>query len=175
MVGLVFALYLAHTLFGARKGIMMKFQQKLRAQCLHLVVLLGLLWCVASAQLPTPTHDEDKPKTVFHVTSVVSGEAPSPWCETGECTATLITVKGYTRAQRTGSSTQGVQYVLSCIDVTRLTPPKGTLVCPRLHANKDYSVTIFAASVAFFTTGSGNETWVDYDIISEQETDQKNR
>jgi hypothetical protein len=106
---------------------------------------------------------------VFHVVSVASAPAPAPWCETGECTATLITVKGYTYGQQRGVKGKDVRYVLNCVDVIRLSPPEGPLICPKLHAGKDYSATVSGASVAFLSPEADSRNWEDYDIVSEQE------
>jgi hypothetical protein len=124
---------------------------------------------LADAQATGQAHDGKKPETVFHVVSVASEVAPAPWCETGECTATLLTVKGYTFAQQTGVRSKGVRYVLNCVDVIRLSPPNSPLVCPKLHATREYAVTVFDDSIAFLSPEDDSHNWENYDIISEQE------
>ena len=106
---------------------------------------------------------EDTEKAMFHVPSVQSGEAKD-WCETGKCSATRITVAGYS---------ESVEYVLECVEVISGEPsPHLTVVCDHVHANNDYVVRIYAGYVGFGEPQKSSKTEPThslYTIVSEKE------
>jgi hypothetical protein len=106
---------------------------------------------------------EDTEKAMFHVTSVQSGEAKD-WCTTGKCSATKITVEGYTNS---------VEYVLECVQTIANEPsPHVTVVCDHVHANSDYVVRIGADYIGFGEPQKSSETEPFhslYQIVSEKE------
>jgi hypothetical protein len=72
---------------------------------LRLVIVVVLWSGFCSAQHPgTPI--------LFHVTSVSSADAPDICAADGDCTATRITVEGYSVS---GSSS--TEYVLDCVEI----------------------------------------------------------
>jgi hypothetical protein len=106
---------------------------------------------------------EDTEKATFHVTSVQSGEAKD-WCEAGKCSATRITVAGYS---------ESVEYVLECVEVISGEPtPHLTVVCDHVHANNDYVARIYAGYIGFAEPQKSSETEPAhslYTIVSEKE------
>ena len=111
-------------------------------------------------------------KVSFHVTSVEQGEAKD-YCTTGKCSATRITVEGYTQDRDAA-----VQYVLECVEVISNEPtPHTSIQCIKVHSHTDYVVTIGANFIIFASDAPAKqekEPFVSgYSIKSEKEVRKK--
>jgi hypothetical protein len=111
-------------------------------------------------------------KVTFHVTSVSQADA-TDWCTTGKCSATRITVEGYTQ-----DKDAAVQYVRDCVEVFANEPtPHKSVQCVKVHSHADYEVTIGADFILFShdaPTKQENEPSVSgYSIKSEKEVRKK--
>lgn len=83
-------------------------------------------------------------RITFHVTSVEQSDA-TDYCTTGKCSATRITVEGYTQ-----DKDASVQYVLDCVETLVNEPtPHFTIRCPRVHSHSDYLVKLVDDYVVF--------------------------
>jgi hypothetical protein len=103
----------------------------------------------------------------LHVTAVRSEEAHD-WCTTGECSATRITVEGYSNT---------TEYVLDCVEVVAQKPsPHFADYCNRVHAHNDYDAKLFTDSIAFNLVkpqSSDGSPVSLYHIVSEKEISRK--
>ena len=111
-------------------------------------------------------------KVSFHVTSVSQADA-TDYCTTGKCSATRITVEGYTQ-----DKDAAVQYVLECIEVIASEPtPHTSIQCVKVHSHDDYLVTIGADFIIFASDApikQEKEPFVSgYRIKSEKEVRKK--
>lgn len=103
-----------------------------------LVEILSPFLCAAQAKADGDT-------AILHVTSVRQDEAKD-WCDTGKCMATRFTVEGYRAAK---NPNQVIRYVLECVEVISTDTLKVTVSCPRVQADGDYTVKIFADAIIF--------------------------
>lgn len=104
-------------------------------------VTLATLILLALTAQALSQQDE---KVNFHVTSVSQADA-TDWCTTGKCSATRITVEGYTQ-----DKDASVQYVLECVEVFANEPtPHKSIQCVKVHSHADYEVTIGADFITF--------------------------
>jgi hypothetical protein len=86
-------------------------------------------------------------KITFHVTSVRHEDDPA-FCDTGECSATNLTVEGYTDGMQADTR---VVFVLTCDELVAYKPtPHITASCGSVHANNDYDAWMFGSSIAFW-------------------------
>lgn len=77
----------------------------------------------------TAAVSQQDEKVTFHVTSVEQSDA-TDYCTTGKCSATRITVEGYTQ-----DKDAGVQYVLDCVEVIANEPtPHKSIQCVKEHS-----------------------------------------
>src|ERR1700686_2354500 len=105
---------------------------------------------------------------IFHVTAVRSGAA-NDYCTTGKCSATRITVEGYSDV--IGSS-RLTEYVLECVETINTNDPKLDLTfpCVRVHAARDYFANLHAFSIGFNIESIAPYRFVaDYTIVAEKE------
>lgn len=141
---------------------------------MHVMKSISLTFALTSMILiafAVPAASEAE-KVTFHVTSVSQSDA-TDWCTTGKCSATRITVEGYTP-----DKDAVVEYVLECVEVVASEPtPHMTIQCVRVHSHADYIVTIGSDSVNFTTdapTKQDKELFVSgYRIKSEKEVRKK--
>jgi hypothetical protein len=132
------------------------------------VTLATIILLVSAAQ----TLSQQGEKVSFHVTSVSQADA-TDWCTTGKCSATRITVEGYTQ-----DKDAAVQYVLDCVEVIANEPtPHKTMQCVKVHSHADYEVTIGPDFIVFASdapTKQEKEPFVSgYSIKSEKEVQKK--
>jgi|ERR1700677_2488241 hypothetical protein len=132
------------------------------------VTFASIILLTMTAQAPSQ-QDE---KVTFHVTSVEQSDA-TDWCTTGKCSATRITVEGYTQEKDAA-----VQYVLDCVEVVANEPtPHKSIQCVKVHSHVDYEVTIGADFILFASdapTKQEKEPFVSgYRIKSEKEVRKK--
>jgi hypothetical protein len=111
-------------------------------------------------------------KVSFHVTSVSQADA-NDWCTTRKCSATRITVEGYTQ-----DKDAAVQYVLECVEIIANEPtPHQTTRCVKVHSHADYMVTLGADFVIFSTDPPDKQEkepfLSGYQIKSEKEVPKK--
>jgi len=113
--------------------------------------IAALLLMVVSSLLPLSEQsfgqEQSAQKIIFHVTAVHSGEAPD-YCTSGDCTATRLTVEGYSDVKGDSHLTE---YVLECVQIlpTKPSPDFVSGKCVRLHANNDYEASL------------GTSAWID--------------
>lgn len=127
----------------------------------------------ASCFSPVRVHAQDtsKVKAVLHVTAVQAQDDPAGYCETGACSAKKFTVEGYVNAAE-GKSTK---YVLNCVELLPRDWMARYAACARVHANKDYSVTIapdwvdFDTHEPYSTVERPNYILQAHTIVSERE------
>jgi len=140
-----------------------------------LSVLLGLSNCIATSivllAFSARAVSQDK-KVTFHVTSVSQADAPD-WCSAGKCSATRITVEGYTQ-----DKDAYVQYVLECVEVIASEPtPHKSIECVKVHSHMYYVVTVGADFIIFASnapTKQEKEPFISgYRIKSEKEVRKK--
>lgn len=111
-------------------------------------------------------------KATFHVASVSQADA-TDYCTTGKCSATRITVEGYTQ-----DKDAAVQYVLDCVEVIASEPtPHTSIQCVKVHSHTDYVVTVGADFIIFASdapTKQEKEPFISgYRIKSEKEVRKK--
>jgi hypothetical protein len=127
------------------------------------IALLGIFFCGRSL------GQERGQDISFHVTGVHSEEAHD-WCATGECSATRITVEGYSNT---------TEYVLDCVEVITHKPsPHYADYCDHVHAHNDYDAKLWADSIGFkpIKPQTADETPVSlYHIVSEKEINKQKR
>ncbi len=125
------------------------------------VTLLGISLCGRS---PAQEHGQD---IFFHVTAVRSAEA-TDWCSTSECSATRITVEGYSAT---------TEYVLDCVEVITHKPsPHYADYCDHVHAHNDYDATLWPTNIGFKPIKSKTADGAPislYRIVSEKEISRK--
>jgi hypothetical protein len=97
-----------------------------------------------------PQRDADNKADAYNSDSLwavllcFSGEAHD-WCTTGKCSATRLTVEGYSIVKGDATSTA---YVLNCVEVIVNDPtPHIPYQCVRLHANRNYDAKLLADSI----------------------------
>jgi hypothetical protein len=133
-------------------------------KCIALTSIILIAFAARAA-----SEDE---KVTFHVTSVSVGDAPD-WCTEGKCSATRITVEGYTQ-----DKDAYVQYVLDCVEVIANEPtPHQSIQCVKVHSHIDYMVKIGADFIIFdrdAPTKHEKEPYISgYRIKSEKEVRKK--
>jgi hypothetical protein len=123
---------------------------------------------VALVALTAQAASQQDAKVAFHVTSVSQGDA-TDYCTTGKCSATRITVEGYTQ-----DKDAAVEYVLDCVEIITNEPtPHQSVQCVKVHSHADYMVTIGSDFILFDSdapTKQNKEPYVSgYRIKSEKE------
>jgi hypothetical protein len=130
-------------------------------------LFLPVVFSAFLVHLPSSAQDT---KAIFHVTSVRTEDAKD-WCTTGKCSATRITVEGYSDA---------VEYVLDCVETIASEPsPHVTVVCDHVHASNDYDVEIGSNYIFFGESRKPSSTQEPlrsgYSIVSEKERANRKR
>jgi hypothetical protein len=136
----------------------------------HLVLCVcTLASCFSSVRVHA--QDTSRLKAVLHVTAVQAQDDPAGYCETAGCSAKKFTVEGYVTAAE-GMSTK---YVLSCVEALPRDLMARYAACARVHANKNYSVTIapdwvdFDTHEPYSTVERPNYILQAHTIVSERE------
>jgi hypothetical protein len=94
---------------------------------------------------------QNSQKIIFHVTAVRQDEAQD-YCTNGNCSATRITVEGYSIE----TNSHVAEYVLECVEVIANGPPAHRMIgCVHLHVNYDYAAELWDDSIAFPTSDGG--------------------
>ena len=138
-----------------------------REGCMR-TILLNAVMVVFLAGI---SFSQETSKALFHVASVESSNAPDR-CPTERCTATKITVEGYTQAK---DGSVSVEYVLDCAELIMDEPsPHQAVVCDHVHANSGYLVKIGSNYISFSDDDPRFEPLhAAYRIVSEKEPKHK--
>lgn len=139
------------------------------------VLFVALLMLASGMLLPSQLllgqelvgQEQSSQKIIFHVTAVRSGAA-NDYCTTGKCSATRITVEGYSDVNGDSHLTE---YVLECVEEVANDPkPHLTAPCVRVHATRDYAASLSAFSIGFnIESIAPYQFVVSYTIVAEKE------
>jgi hypothetical protein len=141
-----------------------------------MIALVGSLF-LFSGRSTGQTQDDASSKgrkINFHVTSVRQ-EDDKTVCQTGECSATKITVEGYANLPHTGSR---IDFVLTCEEYLAYKPkPHISLSCARVHANSNYDAILYPDSIYFLNMPKPADSAMEanYEIESDEEVNKPSK
>ena len=131
--------------------------------------IAGILVSLPLCSLAQKT-DGTKPIAIsLHITSVHQEDDSTACGNIAACSATKFTVEGYADDANTSSRTV---YVLTCDQLIAFKPTTRIAVsCGSVHANNDYEVRVFDASISFWPVGKYTPPPHRglYSIVSEKE------